>query len=386
MTRRVSWLAFCLLASFSETSQHLAETGSLSVETDSRAEPVGYLPCSATSAAEAAAMRLRVELPPVPPYPDNGNIPEELRDRLVFLDVETGDLIVSFPPRSDFEGLEPDQEMEGGRIKDRMFLALATCPSLSVAVYPSGDPRMRRQVYHYRLHNRRQARQSIRQMVLPIPLTQEAMPVYDLVSPYGWHVRQWDGPKEGEFMHSRLRAMTFTWGDAFREEMRRSMIRRRVTWHSALSKHRLEPGNRLDAYMLSTEARPGIVRAYIVGAIERFPRPHSPKLSWGEGVDNQVWAFDWLENNSLSIGTIGPKYLPNMDKRRIASDFVNSLEDLIRHGEVEVESTFIQEVLQRLEAVAEGDGGAVDPASWPAKTETDFEAEILMAIRLSLGK
>lgn len=384
MTRGIPWIAFCILASFSGTPQHLAQTGLLSVETDSSAKPVGFLPCSAASAAEAARMRLRVELPPVPAYPPNGKIPEELHDRLVYLDVEAGDLIVSFPPRSDFEGLEPDQEMEGGRIKDRMFLAIGTCPSLNVAIYPSGESPMRGHVYHYRLHNRRQARQSIREMVLPIPLTQVSLPVYDLVSPYGWHVSQWDGPKEGESTPSRLRAMTFTWGDAFREERRQSMIRRRVDWHAALSRHRLEPGNTLDAYMFSSEARPGIVRAYIAGAIEGFPRPHSPKLSWGERVDNQVWAFDWLENNSLSIATIGPKFSPDSDNRLIALDFLDSLEDLIRTGELEGESPFIRKVLRLLETVA-ADGGAVDADHWPSETETDFQAEVLMAIRLSLG-
>ena len=29
-------------------------------------------------------MRLKVELPPVPAYPPNGEIPEELHDRLVY--------------------------------------------------------------------------------------------------------------------------------------------------------------------------------------------------------------------------------------------------------------------------------------------------------------
>ena len=163
------------------------------------------------------------------------------------------------------------------------------------------------------------------------------------------------------------------------------MIRRHVDWYAALSKYLLEPGNTLDAYMLSTEARPGIVRANIEGVIEGFPRPHSPKLSWGGEVDNQLWAFDWLENNSLSISTIGPKYLPGMDKRRIASDFLSSLEELIRTGELEGESPFIREVLPLLETVA-GGGGAVEAGAWPSETETDFEAEILMALRLSLGE
>ena len=69
----------------------------------------------------------------------------------------------------------------------------------------------------------------------------------------------------------------------------------------------------------------------------------------------------------------------------MASDFLDSLGELIRNGELPGESTFIQEVLRHLETVADGDGGAVDPAFWPSEPETDFQAEILMAIRLSLG-
>ena len=393
VTKRTSaWIYSVILGLVLATPQFLAQASVF----EGPSQPQGqspespdrgvFLPCGAKTAAEVARMRLRVELPPVPPYPDNGKIPEELRHRLVFLDVETGELIVSFPRYSDFEELEAGQEMEGGRIKDRVALEILTCPSLSVAIYPSGDPRSRAHVYHYRLHNRRQARQSIWQMVLPIPLTQEAMPVYDLVPPYGWHVPQWDGPEEGEFMQNRLHAMTFSWGDAFREEVRRSMIRRRVTWHAALSKYVMEPGNTLDAYMLSTEARPGIVRAYIQGAIEgSLWEPDSPRSNWGEMVCDQLWAFHWLENSSLSIATIGPKFSPDAEKRLIAADFLSSLEELIQAGELAEESPFIRKVLGLLETVAAGGDGAVEAAYWPSDPETDFQAEILMAIRLSLG-
>lgn len=380
MTREVPWIAVCVLTSFLGTMPSLAQTGFLSVEPDCCTEAGVFLPCSATSAAEVASMRLRVQLPPVPAYPDNGEIPEEHRLRLVFLDEERGELVLSFPPEPDFEELDPGTEMEGGRIKDRAPLRVATCPSLSVAIYPSGDPRSRRHVYHYRLRNRRPARQSISRMVLPMPLTQKTLPVYDLVAPYGWHVPHWDGPKEGDFMRRRLGAMTFSFGDAYREKMRRSMIRRRVRWFGVGG--RIEPGNTLDTFMLTTEARPGIVRTYIQAGSE----PPSRRMNWTEPLKEQLQPFRYTENNSLSIATIGPQFPPGMDRRRIASDFVSRLEDLIRNGEVSGESTFIQEVVQGLEAVVEGAGGAVDPASWPSKTKTDFEAEILMAIRLSLGE
>lgn len=376
MTRGAPWLALCVLASFLGTPQSLAQTGFLSVEPDCCTEAGVFLPCSATSAAEVASMGLRVQLPPVPAYPDNGEIPEELR--LLFLDEETGDLVVSFPPYPDFEGLQPGQKMEGGRVKDKASLSIATCPSLSVAIYLSGDPRRRRHVYHYRLHNRRQARLPIRQMVLPIPLTQKTLPVYDLVSPYGWHVSHWDGPKEGKSVQNRLRAMTFSFGDVYRQKMRRSMIRRRVNWYAVGA--RIEPDNTLDTFMLSTEALPGIVRAYVRGPGSVL----TTQMNWTEPLHEQLQPFSYMENNSLSISTLGPKFLPDADKRLIASDFLSSLEDLIRHGEVSEGPPFIQKVLRLLEIVA--DGGAVGAADWPSDAETDFQAEILMAMRFSLGE
>ena len=59
---------------------------------------LAFLPCSLNSDAEVATSRLRVELPPVPAYPADGRIPTELKDRFVFLDEDSGDLVVSFPP------------------------------------------------------------------------------------------------------------------------------------------------------------------------------------------------------------------------------------------------------------------------------------------------
>ena len=57
---------------------------------------LAFLPCSLNSDAEVAALRLRVELPPVPAYSPDGKIPAELKDRFVFLDEDSGDLACLF--------------------------------------------------------------------------------------------------------------------------------------------------------------------------------------------------------------------------------------------------------------------------------------------------
>jgi hypothetical protein len=339
-----------------------------------------FLPCGAADAAEVARLRLRVELPPVPAYPPSGEIPEELHERLVYLDEETGELVLSFPLYPAFEGLGPGQELIGGRVVEKAPLGIASCPSLNVAIYQPGDPQSRGYVYRYRIQNLVHGRQSIGQMLLPVPLKQQDMPLSGLVRPYGWGVDDWELPESQ--VGQQVKAMSSSWGEAYRREARHSMLHRRINWHAQLTKYRLARGKTLEPFGFTTEARPGIIRAYVVGR----PSLISTKANWVWELREQLWAFKFDENNSLSISTIGPKFSPDADKRLIALDFLGSLEELIRTGELEGESPFIREVLPLLETVT-GDGGdAVEAADWPSEAETDFEAEILMALRLSLGE
>jgi len=340
-----------------------------------------FLPCGAADAAEVARLRLRVELPPVPAYPPSGEIPEELHDRLVYLDEETGELVLSFPPYPGEElDLDPEQKLIGGRVVEKAPLGIASCPSLSVAIYQPGDPRTPGYIYRYRVQNRPQARKTIGEILLPVPLKQQEMGLSGLVKPYGWGVEDWEMPES--HMEGRVEAMSSSWGEAYRREVRRSMLRRRINWHAQLTKYTLAPGEVLEPFGFTTEALPGVVRAYVVGK----PSLISTRANWIREIRKQLWAFQYDKVNSLSISTIGPKFSPDADKRLIALDFIGSLEELIRAGELEGESPFIRKVLPLLETVAGGSGGAVEAAGWPSETETDFEAEILMALRLSLGE
>lgn len=335
-----------------------------------------FLPCAAADAAEVARLRLRVELPPVPAYPADGEIPEELQHRLVFLDEERGELVLAFPPNPDFEELQPRQEMHRNRVTDRVNLAIATCPSLSVAIYRPGDTRTRGHVYQYRLHNRDKARIAIGTWALPLRRSLATVPVFDLVPPYGWGAEDYPGSR---YAGDRAALRSYSWGNEYRQKMRQSMIHRRIDYHAKLTA--LEPGNSLEPYRFTTEARPGIVRAYVVGS----PSSIGFRRSWPGELRKQMMTFDCMEGSALSISTIGPKFPPDADRRLMASDFLDSLGELIRTGELPGKSTFIQEVLRRLETAADGDGGAVEPACWPSEPETEFQAEILMALRLSLG-
>ena len=370
-----AWI-LCALGLVLATPRLLAQTSA--VEEPFQAPRGIFLPCGAASAAEVARMRLRVELPPVPAYPPNGEIPEELQHRMVFLDEETGELVLSYPPEPDFEEPYPAQAVTGTRVVEKKSLGIASCPSVSVAIYHPGDPHTRGYVYRYRIHNLPQARKPIGQILLPVPLKQQQIPLSGLVQPYGWGVSDWELPQSGVEGHSE--AMSYSWGEDFRQEVRQSMLRRRINWHALRVESRIERGKTLEPFGFTTLAGPGIVRAYIYGG----PALIAKDMNWPEDLRGQLWAFNFTEVNSLSISTIGPKFSPDADRRLIALDFLSSLEELIRTGELAGDSPFIQKVIPLLETVAAG-GGAVGADYWPSDPATDFQAEILMAFRLSLG-
>lgn len=336
-----------------------------------------FLPCAAADEAAAARLRLQVELPPVPAYPADGVIPEELWKRFVFLDEEAGELILSFPPDFDEENPASGEGIDGPRVTARAPLAIGICPSLSAAVRRADDGEGRGYVYRYRLANRRGARLPISKWVMPVAGGEA---VESVLSPPRWFAEDWGGPRAGEDMRNALEGLTYSWGDAHQRKMRRSMLRRRLLWYLHFSRDRLQPGDALPPFGFTTETRPGIVRAYVQG-----PRGISTRSNWPWALKEQLWAFQFIENNSLSISTIGPKFAPDADKTAIAADFLENVEGLVESGELPAQSPFVRETFRLLESVAESGFKAADLAAWPARPTVDFEAEILSAIRLSLG-
>ena len=338
---------------------------------------MSFLPCSAENEVEAARLRLKVQLPPVPAYPEDGEIPEEHKDRYVFLDEEKGELVLSFPPSLNSWYVASGLGTDETRLTDRVPLTILTCPSLNVAIHEAENGQSRGYVYRYRLQNRSKAKMPINKWILPAS-GGEAIERWEL--PGGWFSEDWDASQTYK-TEDQLDALSFSWGNAYRQEMRLSMLIRRIRWYIHFSKNGLKPGNFQGPYGFTSQARPGIVRAYIQG-----PGRHIPRQSdWPKPVKDQLWSFDFPENHSLSISTIGPKFSADADKTMMASDFLDSIRNLIRDGELAEGSQFIKEMIRVLDTVAQGAGNPVNFASWPTEPETDFEAEILLAIRLALS-
>ena len=334
-------------------------------------------PCGTSSSTEAARLRLRFELPPVPAYPESGKIPEDIGQWYLYLDRDTGELVIV---TRYFGHLEPGEERQGNWVTERAPLAIDTCPSLSAAIYEPGDGSGRGYAYRYRLRNRRQARRGVWGWQLPV-FEGRGFSVSDLVHPYGWGSEYWEKTNVHAKLEShKYEALMKLFGYGSRHYRSRSRIsRRRVNWFAKF--HVLEPGKTLEPFGFTSEGKPGIVRVYVQGLGTYIPS----RSTWPEELERLLHVFRPIQNNSLSISTIGPKFSPKADKTWMASDFLNSIEDLVQQGELAGESAFIREILPLLKMVARGQASGEDPGFWQAEPGTAFEAEMLSAIRLSLG-
>lgn len=334
-------------------------------------------PCGTSSSTEAARLRLRLELPPVPAYPEPGKIPEDIGQWYLYLDRDTGELVIV---TRYFGYLEPGEERQGNWVTERAPLAIDTCPSLSAAIYEPVDGTGRGYAYRYRLRNRRQARKGIRGWQMPVSQSR-GLSVSDLVHPYEWGSEYWEKTKiRAKFESDEYEALMKLFGYGSRHYRSRSRISpRRVNWFAKY--HVLEPGETLEPFGFTSEGKPGIVRVYVQG-LDMYI---SSRSTWPEELERRLRVFSSIENNSLSISTIGPKFSPKADKTWMASDFLNSIEELVQHGELAGKSAFIQEILPLLEMVAKGQASGEDPEFWQVEPGTAFEAEILLAVRLSLG-
>ncbi len=196
-----------------------------------------------------------IELPPVPPYPKDGTIPVTLKDRFVFLDEDTRELVVSFP--SEMSTSAEDRK-KGGRIVGRLPLQIGVLPWAEVTMQI--DVRSVIQ-YVYLIGNRAQAKQRISIMRLPL-FCKDA--VTSTVAPDGWNSNVHAEAKD--FGASSEEIMQLTWGEKQRERVSKLFSFRYASWWNTYGPEpEIRPGQKGGPFSLRTIARPGIVRLLFQG-------------------------------------------------------------------------------------------------------------------------
>jgi hypothetical protein len=322
---------------------------------------------------------ITVQLPPVPDYPGDGKIPSELKDRFVFLDRKTGELVVSFPEnlgRRDFEN-NPRP-----RITERVPLSINICPLLIVNVRENDRGVFS---FEYRVENRSAAKQEIARWLLNLPVLEG---LQSLGGPEGWMTDYWsieNLPKD--LQPNFLESMTHSLGRSQLDRIKSDMIRKKVSW-VAMSGALLPPGSVRGQFRITSQNKPGIVTAYFQGnpymislSHSFFPNETPPELG------GQINVFNFAENNSVSLTTIGPRFVPGSSDRTVAEGFLSDIERLTKENRLAPGSAFSQEILSVLKFLVQQPAGSSPKQliKLTQKPTTRLENQIYQAVQLSLS-
>ncbi len=102
-------------------------------------------------------------------------------------------------------------------------------------------------------------------------------------------------------------------------------------------------------------------------------------------MTDQLIAFTFVESNSVSIATIGPKFDQGVEKAAIIQDFLSGLDGLCERGDLSKESGFVIETKALLVDLAKPRGKA-RRVEWKSEPSGLLERQIQLAIRISLGE
>ena len=170
------------------------------------------------------------------------------------------------------------------------------------------------------------------------------------------------------------------------ERIKRTMIPKQVGWVAGMSDGLLGAGAVSDIFRVQSLNKPGILTAYFQG------NPYMTSLSRSyfsyetpPSLGGQMDVFNFPENNSVSLTTIGPKYSPSDTPQMIASDFLGELTRLIREESLSRDSAFTQELSSVLQRLAQSlTSPQKQLAELVQKPTSELERQIYQAIKMSL--
>jgi hypothetical protein len=253
-------------------------------------------------------------LSPVPLYPPDGQIPEVFKEQFVFLDAETSDLVLAYPP------VGPLGRSTGAstRTVRRLELPRHVLPTITASVVRTQGGAYQ---YTYLVGNGPGARQAIGRWFLPVPAPKAPDPL--ALTSAAAAVGQGDGWKWSHF--------SFRPGEWA------------IQWESD-AKRRLSSGPPA-SFVVTDRIKPGIVQAYVQGHVPAAGLP----IDMPQAALIQLGKFQQFEFSSVVVLTIGPKFEPNTAKLIIAGDFHSVLSRLVGSGALSGDSPFVKQSLAQLE-------------------------------------
>ena len=292
---------------------------------------------------------------PVPAWPDNGVIPEAMKENYVFVDLAKNEYVVVYP-----ENLGTDAFKDGpGKLKmNRYPLLRNVAPAINVAITAVAAGRLK---YAYTVANGANAKQSIDAWVLALSdgSAKDVVKALD-----GWFALTQTARK----FKLRNPEWIRTGGAAI--------------WSFQKPEVVIAPGESKGGFELESELRPGFTVAFARKSeavdVKTATQGNVPK-----DVKEQMDQILQLEYNSQTVLTLGPKFDKAADDHTIAEDFIQGIFLLSRAGKLELSSDFVRNTLNDLTAVKAGTSasGVVKLATAPRGA---VETELASALKISL--
>lgn len=314
-----------------------------------------------------------VHFPPIPVYVRGQEAAAIKAGHYVLRDMATNELVIAYPANLDTPGFEQNP----GPIRSwRLTLGLSVEPSLSLTI----EEGARAGVYTYRyvVRNGQGARQGISYIVFEMPLLNG---VESLVSPRGWGVSRWEIPEELVARREEALGGWGFWPEEYRERTKGRMVRKMIDWFSKAGT--IGPNGTLDGMGIVSVNRPGLVTAYFRGIYI----PSTPDENVPAAVGSLISSLHQVENQSVSLPIVAPKFPPAVAKTAIAQDFLDKIRALMAEKELSAASTYIGALRSVLEAYLKGEERSATERfrSLSPRPGNELERQIHLAVNLSLA-
>lgn len=299
----------------------------------------------------------QAQVSPVPPYPASGVVPPALDEQYVFKDLATGDLVLSYPPDLLGTDVPVSGVMEGGRVKQIVYLPNKVDPFIYVTIGKADNEL----VYGYAVTNRAGSKQPIVRWGIDSSATTAfttgiAEPATGQMvrSPAGWQC-------------SRQGAL--------------------AQWASVSGS--IASGETREDFAIRSNLKPGFVLAFASSSADS-------SLPVGEvpaAVAKQIEALRPFAMDRQLALTIGPKYSASTPESAVVSDFLSGVEILVRNRYLSEDSPLVQQLHTQLEAYLRSLNVAPNaPADevprfslqLTSKPQNNLERQIVDALRVSL--
>ena len=279
------------------------------------------------------------EVAALPAWPADGKIPPSLENKHIFHDLETGEIVVSYPTPND----------PGHRTTFRFWLANRVDPAVSVEIAVPG-PNL--YSYTYAVRNGSRAQTPIRSWSIIGPSDD---PQLQILHPE-WRISNGRNPVARQALVPGVaNGARLSWSN----------------WTDSLM-----IGGVARGFQLISTFRPGLTTAYAGGdGLLKVPADLTDE------VDQELPIFEQISVWNRPALAIGPRFPPSMARGEIASHFRDELQAVIRAGTLDGRSPYLRALIAGLESsIKSGEEPKITVQPRPG-----VEAQVAQALHVALG-